>query len=505
MPRLRSDVIANLLGQGWAVLVGLLFVPFFLGQLGAERFALIALLPVATALTQVLDFGLAVTLNRQLARSLAADAGSARATAITLGALHLAIGAVVCALALGLGATVGPAWLNAPAQMGRAEFERAVLLLAIAAVLQWPLPLFQNGMMGLGRQARVNALLAVHATVANAGAALLVLSLDATLTVYLIWFAACAAVHTAVAGCMLWRALPAATGRVRFDPALLRSSWQFSGGAAGIGITGVLLIHADRLIASRLLTLEQFGYYGVASTIGRSLYLLIAPVYSAVFPRLSGLVAQSDVARAAALYSSASQLMAFAIAPPAAVIFWLGFDAAHAWLGSTAAAQAVAALAAALALGSMFNGFMNLPYARQLAHGVTRIGLGTNLLLLAVSLPAAFALHGAFGAVGVASTWLVINVLYFAVGTPLTHYVLRVPGAAHWALVDVLPPTIAAFAIAGAFHAAVGAGGSRIGSGLLVGTALVLSYASALLVAPAVRREAVALVRRLTQRPRAAR
>ena len=63
---------------------------------------------------------------------------------------------------------------------------------------------------------------------------------------------------------------------------------------SGIAITGAVLMHLDKLILSRLLPLEIFGHYSVAATVARGLYVLITPVFSAYFPRLSSLAAQHD-------------------------------------------------------------------------------------------------------------------------------------------------------------------------------------------------------------------
>jgi O-antigen/teichoic acid export membrane protein len=290
--------------------------------------------------------------------------------------------------------------------------------------------------------------------------------------------------------------LPHTPEPVRFDRATLSRVWRFSGAAAGIGITGALLTHADRLVASRLLTLEQFGYYGLATTIGRSLYLLIAPVFSAVFPRLSGLAAARDTALIATLYSSSSQLMAFAIAAPAAVIFWMSFEAAFAWLGDAQAAAQIAPLAAMLVLGSALNGAMNQPYALQLANGLAYIGLRLNLLLVAVALPSAWALGSAYGAVGVASTWLVINGVYFVVGVPVTHRVTRIGRPVRWAFGDMLPAFAAAGAGAGLCHLAFGPASTRAGAVVLLAVGLAVGYACALAATPSVRIEMLALARR---------
>jgi len=503
MARLRFDVLANLLGQGWAVLVSLIFVPYLVRELGLERYAVIAFLPVAVALIQVCDLGLGTTVNRELARAAASGPGTARTTLFTLFAVHLGLGVLVCTAVLVAASTVGPVWLAPPQAMSAAELARGVFLLAVVATLLWPMTLLQNALMGLGLQARLNALIAVHATVANGGGALLVAHVGATLPVFLGWLVVCAALQTAAAAVLLLRSLPAATEPVRFERAALARVWRFSGSAAGIGITGALLTHADRLVASRLLSLEQFGYYGLATTIGRSLYLLIAPVFSAVFPRLSRLVVTQNTALIGTLYSSSSQLMVFAIAAPAAVVYWMGFEAAFAWLGNAPAAAQIAPLAAMLVLGSALNGAMNLPYALQLAHGLAYVGFRINLLLLAVALPAAWALGSTFGAVGVASTWLVINAVYFAIGAPVTHRVTGVGRAGRWVFGDVLPAFVAAGASVGLCHALFGPVATRAEAAAMLAVALAVGYACALAVTPTVRAEAFVLARRASRALRA--
>ena len=57
---------------------------------------------------------------------------------------------------------------------------------------------------------------------------------------------------------------------------------------------GLLLVLTDKIVLSRLLTLEEFGYYTLAGVVAASLYLLINPVYNAVFPRLTQLVTLGD-------------------------------------------------------------------------------------------------------------------------------------------------------------------------------------------------------------------
>ncbi len=54
-------------GQAYALLVGLLILPFYLGHLGAEAYGLIGFFAVLQAWLQLLDAGLSPSLVRQLA------------------------------------------------------------------------------------------------------------------------------------------------------------------------------------------------------------------------------------------------------------------------------------------------------------------------------------------------------------------------------------------------------------------------------------------------------
>jgi O-antigen/teichoic acid export membrane protein len=249
-------------------------------------------------------------------------------------------------------------------------------------------------------------------------------------------------------------------------------------------------------VAGRLLTLEQFGYYGLAVTLGRSVYLLIAPVFSAVFPRLSGCVARQDMQALAHLYSLATQMMAVAILPAAAVMAWMGYDAALLWLGSAATASAVALPVAWLVAGSALNGVMNVPYAVQLACGNTRAGVRINLLLLCIAVPAAVALTVQFGVAGLAGTWVLINAVNFLISVPMTHRMAPLGPVSRWLRVDLAPA--AAASLCGASLAAwlLGPAASRLQAGGHLLAALAAAYAAALLAAPRLRREFLALVGR---------
>ena len=61
-------MIANYLGQGWAALMGIAFVPLYVKVLGVESYGLVGVFAVLQASLMLLDLGLTPTLSREMAR-----------------------------------------------------------------------------------------------------------------------------------------------------------------------------------------------------------------------------------------------------------------------------------------------------------------------------------------------------------------------------------------------------------------------------------------------------
>src|SRR5204863_254600 len=86
------------------------------------------------------------------------------------------------------------------------------------------------------------------------------------------------------------------------------------------------------------------------------------------------------------------------------------------WTRSAVTAQQTTALVRIVTLGTLLNGFLNVPYSLQLAHGWTRLALVTNCLALVVEIPILLFVAQRYGAVGAASVWLGLNTMYFTIG-----------------------------------------------------------------------------------------
>lgn len=450
MASVRLNTAVNLSARVWTAAVHLAFVPLYVSYLGIEAYGLIGVFSSLLALFAVLDLGLSATLNRELAK-LSADAGAAGAArdlVRTLEALYWP-----AALLIGIGVAVfapyiARDWISVN-RLDVAAVERAVMLMGLTIALQWPASLYSGGLMGLQQQVRLGGINAGVATLRAVGAALVLAHYAATIEAFFWWQAAASAVQTAATGAALWRALPHGGAAPLFRRRMLSQVWRLAAGMATISALAVVLTQLDKVILVKLLPLNEFGYYSLAWTLAAGLYFLVGPLYSAVFPRLTQLVAQRDEPGLRHLYQEGCQWMSVILLPVAVVIALFSAELMFLWTGDALLAARSHVLLSLLITGTALNGLMSLPMALQYAYGWTRLGVVTNLFAVGALVPVMFVLTGRFGAAGGASAWVILNGAYVLLVLPLMHRRILRGELRHWYRIDVGLPLIAALAAAG--------------------------------------------------------
>lgn len=493
--RTSINLIANYAGTGWTALMGLAFVPVFIRLLGIESFGLIGFFAALQAVLKVLDLGISPTVNRELARHTARSKEDIGDLVRSLEVVYWPVGVGLGVLLAGSSSWVAREWIQAQG-LTTETVSSAVMAMAAVIALQWPVSFYWSGLMGLQRQALANAVSIVVATLRNAGAAVLLAFVSDTILVFFLWQAAVSALQVLVLAILLWRSLPASRGaRLRFS--LVRSSWRFAAGAAGITATGLLLTNLDKLVVSRMLDLESFGYYALAASVANGLSVLVTPFFGTLYPRFAELIASSQEEALRLLYHRGTQFLAAILMPAACILGLFAWEVIRVWTGDPDTAARSAPIASLLVLGTAVNGMMAIPYALQLAQGWTSLGLAINSALIALMVPLLIFLTQRFGAVGAASVWLIVSIGYMLLGVPLTHRRFLKGAASRWLVEDVGLPTAAAFGVAGLARALPAGSPGAIGTLVSLAGTSVATAAAAVLAGRETRRWANAAVRHL--------
>jgi O-antigen/teichoic acid export membrane protein len=135
----RTNALANLLGQSWGAILQLVLLPFYLKFLGIEAYALVGLYVMLITAVQVFDLGLAQTLNRELARFTAAreTARQARDLVRTLEIVYWGMVIAICLALLLAAPFIARHALNAQS-MSPHTLQVAISLMIVVIAMQWP-------------------------------------------------------------------------------------------------------------------------------------------------------------------------------------------------------------------------------------------------------------------------------------------------------------------------------------------------------------------------------
>jgi O-antigen/teichoic acid export membrane protein len=445
-----TGAVAAVASSLWGTALSIFAVRIYVARLGVEAYGVIGFFLSLQVVLQVLDLGLAPSVNRELARASAVGREQYSRTLLTTLARVYWWVAVLIAVALAAAAPLlASYWLGA-SRMPPTVIEQSLAIMGLVIAARWPVALYQSALIGLGRLAIASGVTASVNTVAVVASIAVLTFVSPTLPAFFATQALVAIAYALIMRMMAWRAL-GHDATVRPDWKVLRHLWRFSAGMGGVALTGIALTQLDKAILSNLLPLAQFGEYMLAVTAMNGLAALVSPVFSVIFPRLSALVAARQDEAVRLFYLSGTQLFAGLYLPVAIALGLYAHDVVWIWTGNVGTADRVAPLLTLLCIGSAINGLMYFPYSLQLAHGLSRLPLLINSVLLMLLGPAVYVLANRYGAIGGAAVWPGLQIVYFVVGTIATHR--RVPGggAKIWLLRSVGIPGLISVATALAF------------------------------------------------------
>ena len=483
----RRDVAATVGSRLWVAAMSFAFVPFYIRLLGVEAYGLIGLFASMMAVFAVLDLGLSVTVNRELAR-LGPGPGArpeARTLLRTLEAVYWATAAAIGA-GLALAAPwIARRWLTLDALDPDAATD-AIRLMGLVATLRWPVALYTGALMGAGRQVRLAGVAAAAATLQGGGAVLALLAAP-TIAVFFSWQAAVAAAQVALLAWLSWRELPLAGHRATFSAPTLRAVGGFAAGVAGITILSVVLTQLDKLILSRMLPLAEFGYYSLAGALAATVGIAGGAAYASLFPTLSALAAGGRGDELRRTYHGGSQAMALLVAPAALTVAFFSPELLRSYLRDPVLAAETADLLRLLVVGHGLLTLMLLPLALQLAHGWTGLSLWKNVVAVALFVPALWFMVRRFGPEGAATTWIALTAGYFLVEVQVMHRRLLRGEQWRWYFADIAPTVAISGAVLAVARAVVGPATPELAALAVIGAAGLLSLALSTLATPAGR------------------
>ena len=501
MSPLRLNIIANLIGNGWCALLSIATIPFYIYFMGIESYALIGIHITLMAVSAIMDMGMSTTINREMARltSLPDKAQEAINLVRTMEVINWIMAVFIGLLIVSLAHPIAYYWVK-PGALTVETVQQAIILMGFSMVFQWPFSFYSGGFIGLQKQVLLNGIIAGMATLRSAGVILVLWLVSPTIQAFLIWQIAVNALQFFTLATLLKKNLPKTEKRAIFQLGLISSIWRFAAGMGGISIMSMIMSQMDKLILSKLLSLETFGYYTLASVVATSFSRLMGPLVTAIFPRFNQLIVLGDMEKLKQLYHSGCQIMSVLIMPFTFLIVFFSSEILQLWTQDPVTAEKTSILVVFLAIGTMFNGLAHLPLSLQYSYGRTRMVFYTTAVTTITMTLAILLATQNFGAVGAAAVLMIINMVYTLLITHLIHRNHFTEEKRDWYIRDIGIPLIVTLTVMGIGRMLVQGGMSTSGLVLSLTAITTITVCAVAYSASAVRNWLIGYITSLPQK-----
>ena len=409
---MKRNIIANYLGAICVALAPVLALPWYLSSLGPELFGLIGFVALVQALMGLLDAGMAQALIRAFAVQIDEGAGGRGGAADLL----LGFERMYWGFAFGAGALIvlfshdiATHWLVL-GKVSANQGQYALWGAAVIFMLQFPGSVYRSVLVGAQAQVRLNSVLAFAAVLRHLGG-VVVVSLWPTLEAYLLWHALIAGLETLSRAWLAWHTLGTKRSKSSWDDVQMRHLWKTVAGMSAATWLGALTVQMDKVFVSKMVDIEQFGYYTIAATVATGLLQLVYPLMQAALPRAVQL--RDDGLGLRRLSVQLSGIFALLLVGGGLGFAVLGKWVLALWLKDQVAVEFVYPILSLLLVGTALNALYNVGYMHWVVHEKTQRIMQVNALALLLSLLLIPPLVIAYGPIGAAFGWLTINMIGF--------------------------------------------------------------------------------------------
>jgi O-antigen/teichoic acid export membrane protein len=233
----------------------------------------------------------------------------------------------------------------------------------------------------------------------------------------------------------------------RFTLARLKENRRFAGGVVYITLTAAAIAQIDKFVFSKLLSLEQFGYYALGATVAYGVFNLVYPICIAASPKFTHLLHSGETRRLSTTYHQFAQMCTVMAIPAVVILVAYAPDALALYLQDRDHALKVEPFLRLITLGVAAAALAPLPHTLQIAGGWTRLVSACNTVFALLYLSALLLITPSYGVEVALIVWIVLNAAYLLGLTWFMHQRI-LPGEFHvWLCKDVGVPAALGVAV----------------------------------------------------------
>lgn len=440
---LKKSIVVSYLSQIYVVILGILVIPYYITTMGGETYGLVGFFAMLQSWFAMLDLGLTPTISRETARF---RGGSHSAQ--TYRRLFRSLSIIFFSIALLGGLTllfasrfIGNSWLNVQ-HLNISQVSFALQAMAISVALRWMTGLYRSVISGseqLGWLGYFNIYIA---------------SMRYLLVFPVLW---------------LWNPTPKTFFSYQLAIAILEFSFlwlkanlllprltkeeyrqlgwslkpvkQVLGFSLSIALTSgmwILVTQSDKLIMSKILSLENYGYFSLVIIVASGIMIISGPISGAIMPRMAKLEAEGKQQELNLIYRKATRFVTIIGGSLSLILAFNAKTILLAWTGNAHIADTTSKVLTLYALGYGINIVSAFPYYLQFAKGKLKLHIIGSFLYIITLLPLLFWATKHYGMIGAGYAWFISNLLYFLCWTYVVHNTYAKGIHFNWLLKDVI-------------------------------------------------------------------
>ncbi len=440
---LSRNILANYGSQVWSAVINLAFIPIYIKLIGIEAYGLIGFYALLQAWMGLLDAGLSPTIGREIAKSTASVSKifpikdlikTIEITVFALGIISL-VAITLCA------DWISREWVN-PRLLTKEEINNSIRLMGLIIATRLIEGIYRSCIVGLQKQVFLSVLIATLSTIRAVGCVIVLIYIDQAIQTFFAWQAIMSILTVAIYKIALKNLLPNEMSGGKLSLKAILKIKKFASGMLGISIMSLMLTQVDKIILSKILSLQEFGYYTLAVIISSSLYILVAPITQALMPAMVQLKQGKRLGEMVDKFHLGSQLNSILAGNFALLIIFQSHNILMAWTNDIELTSITAPILSILSTGFLFNILMWMPHETLLAHGNSRLPFIISIFQVAIILPSMLIITPIYGVMGAAYIWLIMCVGYFFIGSLLIFPKIYPINKIKWFINDILIPLL---------------------------------------------------------------
>jgi O-antigen/teichoic acid export membrane protein len=417
-----KNIIANFVGRFWSVLSNYLFIPLYIHLLGIESYSIISFSLILVSIMSLLDAGMTATLSREFANKVS-SAKEKLTILSTLEMLYCGVAILIVVLFL-VGANSITTQFIKVSVIPTNEVVQSIQILGIGIAFQMLANFYMGGFIGLEQQVKANAYQILWGVFRNGMVIAVIWYVPSIL-----WFFAWQVFTTFVYALFLRQQLiknlllsdNSASFSFLFDKKVLQKTKNFAGGMLLISIVAAINTQLDKLAISKLLPIEELGYYTLAIALAQGLLVIVNPIATATLPRFTALFSELKSKEASELFLHLFTLASVVVFSLATILTFYSHTIIYIWTGDKNLANHAYSYVPYLAYGTGLLALLVLPFNIAIANAYTKLNNYIGISSIFFTIPIYWFSVSQIGSKGAAISWMMLQLII----TPIYLYYIN--------------------------------------------------------------------------------